>query len=238
MCSSNRRITLVAHADGVRNPVIARQGRVDLPAEAALAVARRPVDEQAASGGDGQAGQLRGLRRQDQAREGGDHVLRLHRRRVRELPAQHRRIRLQAAPAPGRCSRTPPATARPVRGPRRDPVMGTGLRPVCQSCSICPSKHSFSRSCRASGTDRWSCLLTQSVVKRVAGVRDLHDQVGQDCFFQPAAARSCGALGATRSPTRCRGGKCRIPERWLRQHLCFASIVFLQAQVATQLLAS
>ena len=60
----------VAHADGVRYPVIARQGGVNLPAEAALAVARRPVDEQAASGGNGQAGQLGGFRIQDQAREG------------------------------------------------------------------------------------------------------------------------------------------------------------------------
>src|SRR5207245_2954669 len=43
----------VPHADGVRDPVIALQGGVEEPAEAALAVAGRPVDEQAAPGGNG-----------------------------------------------------------------------------------------------------------------------------------------------------------------------------------------
>jgi hypothetical protein len=69
---------------------------MDLPAQAALADAGRPEDEQAAPGGDRQAGQLRRLGRQDQAGEGRDQVLGLPRRRVREFSAQHGRIRLQA----------------------------------------------------------------------------------------------------------------------------------------------
>ncbi len=58
----------VTHADAIRNPVIARKCRVNLSSEAAFAVAGRPVDKQAASGGNRQAGQLHGFWRQDQAR--------------------------------------------------------------------------------------------------------------------------------------------------------------------------
>src|SRR5262249_42311434 len=85
----------VADADAVGDPVIAGQSRVNLPTEATLSVSRWSVDEQAASAGCSQPGERGALARAHEPRKCGCHVLRLHLRQVRELPAEHRRIRVQ-----------------------------------------------------------------------------------------------------------------------------------------------